>query len=951
MRKFRLLICCFIILSITLTLNGRTDQAAAAGKAVSTVTVGKIAVGQTTIEVIEPQLTNWGSSAVFSFRVRVTNNSSQPEKLMRFDFKVATGQGAAIAAKLASKDISTTIKSNSYQEFQYYAEVTSRETLGNLKLVVSEWNIHYADFTKKLGVIAIPASYRPTVGIGESKTTQINRQQVNLSTSHFYSFDHSDHMSLSLNLHVQNWGKSKLEMPQYAYYLKSAEGVLYELKQLEQASQAVESKGHRSMMLYTTVPKKMGNQKFQLLIAQKAGGDGAVYASQYGFEIGTPQSWKAMKPSSAPVSIAFNEGQFMFSLNKAESASYDGDGTAQIAATFQIKNTRQLSLPLPKLTAFYDINGIRYDAQLTIGNETGRLLPQAVASAHMIAEIPNGLVAGKKTLYVMEVLAEGDSPVYRPLFAYQVEQQASPDDSTSLYGYKFIQKHGVELALNIESITVQKAGSQQKVNGIINIENIGNRSVQLGQYRVSLLTNAGMAYNEQSGEGSSGTTLQPGFAHSKTFELTLPANASLTQASVRLEEAVVDNNDDFYRPVASFIISSAGELAAVQNKWSDLISDSGTYRMKTVSTNRLPLEDKDIIVTEVQVKGRGREALPPPQLSAGYILDGQTKIEAVIVPMDDIASIAGQTLTYQVIGELPYSSVVRKAALSISIEGSARKSALEFNISSMSPVQSYDKDQLYAVGAIGNSSEVNLLHVQTYKGDRDDLIEVQFLQKSLNKRSVQPNQLVGYMVGADETYYPLTFSEQSAKMNNGEYAVLSATAKVPGGTKSGSLQLLLGQGVSGGKLAKGSGSASGYVRAVRYQLPVEAEAVAVAEAPSTTTGLKMLDISPYALTVHAVRPKVSTGILTYDLEAELVKKMEFHFFESKHELVVELVDNKGNKSEESFFINNGSSGQQLRLGKEVYELQALAFEAASRVNFYVRLDGYKKLLASTAVAY
>lgn len=947
MRKsFYLIGCLFILLALVPGMNGGGAVQAAAGKTISTISVGKLKAGQTTIEIIEPQLTNWGSAAVFSFRVRVMNNSSQPEKLMRFDFKVATGQGASIAAKLATKETSTTIKPNSYQEYQYYAEVTSRETLGSLKLVVSEWNIRYDGFTKKLGVIAIPSAYRPAAGQGISKTTQINRQQVNLSTNNFYAFEQSKHVSLTLALHVHNWGTSQLVMPQYAYYLKSAEGVLYELKQIEGAAPAIEPKGQRTLMLYTKVPDKMGNQKFQLLIAQKAGGETGAYATQYGFDLGAPKSWKAMKPSSSPVSVAFNEGRFTFSLDQAASANYDGDGTARIAAAFQIRNTQQISLPLPQLTAFYDIGGKRYDVELTLENGSERLLPGAAANAHIIAEIPYGMIAGKKTLYVMEVMAEGESPVYRPLFAYQVEQQAAvKEESNALYAYQFIEKHGSQLRLNIESIAVQKSGSQQMISGMINIENIGSRSVQLGQYRVSLMTGTGVTYSEEAGGSSgSGTILQPGFAHSKTFEIALPAGDSLTQALVKLEEAVMDNNDDFYRPVASFAISSAGALAAAQDRWSDFTSDSGKYRMKTVSTNRLPLDDKDLIVTEVLVKGSSRAALPPPRLSASYILDGQTKIEAVIVPMDDIATTSGQTLTYQVIGELPYSSVVRKATLSISDEGGDRKNILQFDVSGISPVRSYTGDELYNAGAIGNSSEVKVLHVQTYTGEREDLIEVQFLQKSLNKRSVQPNQLVGYLMGAEaeEIYYPLAFSEQNSKMNNGEYAVLSATAKVPAGTKSGSLQLLLGQSVSGGKLAKGNGASSGYVRAVRYSLPVEAEAAAA-------NTLKTLEFSPYVLTVHYVKPKLSTGILTYEFEAELAKKMDFQYFGARHELVVELVDSKGNKSEESFPINSAGSGQQLRLGKAVYELQALAFEAAVKVNFYVRLDGYKRLIASSSL--
>jgi hypothetical protein len=102
------------------------------------------------------------------------------------------------------------------------------------------------------------------------------------------------------------------------------------------------------------------------------------------------------------------------------------------------------------------------------------------------------------------------------------------------------------------------------------------------------------------------------------------------------------------------------------------------------------------------------------------------------------------------------------------------------------------------------------------------MIEIELVQRNLNKRSTVSNPLTGYLETADGMYYPLEYESGSgAAIKYGGAAIQTLSGKVPKGTRPETLKLLLGVPVNGNGIAESGARAEAYVKPAIYSLMEE----------------------------------------------------------------------------------------------------------------------------------
>lgn len=942
-RILRILGCWMICLSLITIVTMGTSYG---DNSVPTITIGKLAVGKSTLELIEPHLLQWNSSkAVVSFRIRLANTGNKVEEIMRYSVKIVTKEGVSISANLLDKESNTKVEPYSTAEYSFYANVSANTQLSELKFVFTEWNVAYANFSKEVGVLRVPASYQESVTEGHSKSTRFHQELVNLLPQSFYISEQSGSITCTLNLTVQNWGNSPLEFPEYTYFLQSESGSMFQMEQPSADSITLTSKGIRSIPLYAQLPKNSADQRFTLILMRKTGEEkNASYAVQYKFDLPEVMSWNTLPSAEGTgASVRFGERKLEFAVIDDLTVS-SGEEENVLAIKVAVTNRSNAASVLPKLASYFEINGKRYEAEVSIKDSKNKLMPNDKLIAEIVAKVPTQTTARLTRVVLLETLANEATPVNRPLVAFDIglgQSDYSSKDALSLSSSKHLIRNGQPIVVSIDTISELLKGKERTISGRIHIRNNGIKPMKLPAYRVGVAVK-GMATYYGTVPQDSSHDVQPESTAVVNFEVKIPVNLGLEEALIRLEEASFSSNADVFSSVAVFRIAGSNDLRAKQEEWFTISTSNGDYKARVKATYRLPIEDKDIIVSDIELQGVGLHALPVPSLSGSYNLNQRTEIKADVVVMDNVISTSDQPLSYQVVGEIPYSSDIRKLSLRLQEEGDhSTGGGNTIDVSRISEVPSYTADQKYMTIATGHASEVTIQQVHTYIGAVDDRIEVQIIQQNKERRNPILNRLTGYLATPDMEYYPLELVPVISKVGYNGKVVLTGSVNVPKGTQTSALKLILGQAVTGSELTSSDGSTDAYVAPALYALP--------AELIRTETTLKHIAISPYTLSVHAIQYKSDSEISgSYVMEMELQKVVEFDVDQSKPQLIVELTNDSESSISQTYNLNTGdASGQTIRLGKGEYAIRALDMQRFNKVNVYLASGEYRKLVASS----
>lgn len=553
-------------------------------------------------------------------------------------------------------------------------------------------------------------------------------------------------------------------------------------------------------------------------------------------------------------------------------------------------------------------------------------------------------------------------------FERKIGEVAVPD------GYSIVtpagEAHTIQIAGNpvktkIDKVLMSKNEKNYTPTIIVNLENIGTRSVALPGYQYLLRSSEGYMYPLDA-KGIKDLTINPKV--DKELELSGSVPVSVSEGGWQL--VIVQGAEDvkLNLPIAYFALPPVSKADSVDlGKAYHFTNKKGTYTARLDTVQRLPWEDQDILTAGFTLSNDGQESLPIPDMKGYFMLDDAVKVEAKLIKTDQVIGLAPKgSAKFQFIGKIPYTYAFGEVKLVLqekpedgdSGDGGSTQASdlLEFvHRAELMNVVYNNIGETYNVSTVGRSASYKVREVRTYSGETANTFAVMLEAKNLEKRFSNVTQLVAHFKTVDGTVYPAAVSEIKNKVNPGGTALLMLSSNVPKTFPLTGTHVMIGDAVTEDKLTEAGKTPDAYVNAAAFWLPQENHTV--------QDHFKDIEMTPYKLSLSNIRPQIDGSGLTLQFDYELSKDLLLVMNMEGRKLVLEIEDDedKLNFTKEFDFEasdTNGDSGataDKLLLGKHtemkvtkqdseiIYQVR---FLKGYTLNIYESYKGQKKLLAS-----
>lgn len=531
---------------------------------------------------------------------------------------------------------------------------------------------------------------------------------------------------------------------------------------------------------------------------------------------------------------------------------------------------------------------------------------------------------------------------------------------------RLVQADHVMMKVRVKKAFVGKNDSYYLPFVNIEMKNTGNRSAKLPEFHYAIRTADGLMYPLQASGLVKDTEIQPLVSKEGIFNGSIPAAVGSEGWQFVIAQSVNagENNGSVLIPAAFFELPDAAQEEVSLGRDYDFSDKSGVYTARLDALYRLPWEDQDLLTASLTIANRGGAALPIPNFTGYFLLDDAVKVQAKAVLTDKVIGLQpGASTSVQITGKIPYTYAFDSVKLFLQEKEGAGDSAatldlLQFNHhAAMTGLVDTPVGMPFRLTDVGRSADFSVRSVQTYTGNSSNIYAVQMEVVNREKRFTGIPKLVAHFQAADGTIFSANVSEVKNKVGPGSSALLNLWSPLPKSYATSGFKVIVGEGVTDGKLSEGEDKADSYVRAAGFALPTEAA--------EPQNDFKRIDIYPYTISLSRIGAQIInliSGSLQISFDYELDQNLLVQSSDEEQKLVVEMKDKSGDfaiseelalgKSNNSGF---GGSGNALEFGAHTLKITKNDPELAYKLknltsyqfNVYLQFrTGYKKLLAS-----
>lgn len=626
---------------------------------------------------------------------------------------------------------------------------------------------------------------------------------------------------------------------------------------------------------------------------------------------------------------------------------------------FQMENVGVKTATLPAYQfALRTQEGLLYPLQVKGLEENNRsLFPRFTKELELTGKLPVSVGSEGWQLVVTDQQDMGNSAKLNlPVAFFNLPDPSSIGDSsvTPVDESKTFDVGASSLETKIGQVTRTKRDASYSVALTLSLKNTGTSSINVPAYRFAIQTDEGLTYPAKA-DGLKDMVVDPLFQKEVQLTAILPSSVNPQGWKlILLPAAASDGGITSDEPIAVYRLTDTAAEQGGIGKGYNFATDDGTYLATLNSIQRLPWEDQDIVSANLTIANKGTSSLPLPKFTGYFLLDGTVKVPATAIVKDSVISIKPKdgSVSVQLYGKIPYTNEYSDIKLVLQQKDgeTAAEDLLEFQSNAaVSPIPTVLFGNAFKVEGAGRQASISVRDIVRYEAEDADMYSIRLKVQNLEKRYTSVGGYVAYIKTADDTVYPAEIVEMKNKISPSGMAILNVKAFMPRAQNTGDLKLILGAGVTDGKLSADK-APDAYMDAVALKLPVDS--LAVKAAP------KDLDLYPYGLSITNANIK--------SINERLALRFKYKFFKNQlaeanmegHRVIVEVEDKSNHfKISKSFTINKDGGTDNLALGENEFVLEGPDIaDWTVKVNkftlrVYDELEGYKKLLSETEVDY
>ncbi|OKQ00185.1 hypothetical protein [Paenibacillus sp. P46E] len=597
-------------------------------------------------------------------------------------------------------------------------------------------------------------------------------------------------------------------------------------------------------------------------------------------------------------------------ISKAESLQiykYNGKVYAKVGISLTNLGTKVLTDPGYNLY-LRSSGGSVFTLALDGSSSEYKLQPQEKKTLYYMAEIPSYMNLTSMTLQITKMDEALKLPL--PVVSYTLPA-AKTADFTVAAGYTrkvLVNSNIVDMQLLKSSVYAEND------NGIwtyqFRVKNTGSKAVTLPVYELSVKSAEGYAFPITTTAFNS-LTLKP--LEEKLITLSASLPLTLAQDKLQLQliaPASADNADKVILPVAYFKIPYILEGNTHVLSENGITNNYGTFGVTLQSLQRLPWGNEDLVLARLSIRNSTSKTITLPKLSGILKADQSDLTSSTQTFIDnDMTTLApGASTQITLLAHVPYTLDYRQTKIILQetdgqdISQFLTLSTTDGAITSLAPLAA---GEAYHIASTGKKASVKERMSTVYKGNAYKLIYTEVEMNSEESRQADLSRLYAQFRTADGQYFEATANQSALATSPAGKTLITFWTKVPSTVNTTGLQLYVGQGVAGGKLATAGTAAAGYVNVAAVPLnPADVTA---------QSNLLHIAMFPYSLSVSSTTGSMTAGSSNISVAVNylLSQDISYQMGSYEHKLVLRFTDPFGQQFDKTLAV-----GTDLTVGSQ-----------------------------------
>ncbi|MFD0675234.1 hypothetical protein [Cohnella sp. GCM10027633] len=609
------------------------------------------------LEVQGVQIINWEEEQILTFRIRLQNNESVPREYMNYGFKLTTSSGLKITAKMVREEAETfRVEGHSVKEFTYYAKVSKKVRVNQLKFDFFEWNYRYTSFERKLSHLNIPVK-ESVIPYQEKLIISDKLGQYSIQVDRMYYFKHSQGITVSTKVWVSNLGRQGREEPEFSYWLRTITGDMYELVRKETDKRQFKAKEKGYLELYAELPAGTYSTDTLVLTTNLDKSDEKlpVYVLQLMAMEEFPVSATFEVPTSSNSYIQTSIESQVFTRPDITNSK-----NRILSTTLHINNPGKRNEKIPELAVIFEsADRIQVTGKLEGTDKDQQLLPLETKILTINVTIPQDIQIENGKLILLESVDRNIDSIMLPVASFPI-QMSKPDANKRIVSaqgdYKITVSRYYRLPWGEEDLVVADAVLHSLHNQAIEVPvlksyyYIGNMKIESTVIPLDRLM-----------------TLNPGQGVKFQIVGRIPMMSSSLEGKLMIESQIGDETAS----VTAFDIATPSQVTLASSTYNlNLIGQKSSLSLGGLLV--FPGSRLDTVVLQMIYENKERRSMAA-QRWTGYLFN-----QDLVYPVDVINSEqrlgANRSLAFTIIGHLPKGTQLSNYELIIGLENSNQES-------------------------------------------------------------------------------------------------------------------------------------------------------------------------------------------------------------------------------------------------------------------------------------
>lgn len=577
-----------------------------------------------------------------------------------------------------------------------------------------------------------------------------------------------------------------------------------------------------------------------------------------------------------------------------------------------------------------------------------KIQPQDVKTLNLVAQIPKTIKLENMELQL--ALDDETAKLALPIATMQMPSIGDKSLAVEANVEKLIPVTNGKIAVKVASAVVNKGFDEHGLSIRFGFRNTSGATLTLPKYQFELQTSDGYRL-PISAPALDNLTLQPLEERFITLPATVPANVSVEKPRLFMNlPSAAESKESISYPVAFFSVPEAKPVENMIGTKQFVQTKHGILGVTMTSLQRLPWSDGDLVSAKITIDNSNFKTTQLPELGGLVQVDSAKLTTDTKVIATQTGGLLGAAMStdFYVTAKVP--SYLDFSRVQISLLEKFGESSSEWvqfsNTGAIPEPVTIARGQTYAIESLGRQQDVRVMRSFLYTGQSSDMVYAELEVRNQEDHQSDLSQFAGVFKTSKGQTYKASASQIDTSAGPQEKNIVALWAKIPKSTTITDMKLIVGEGITEGKLTPVKGEVQGYVNAASLELGLST--------PSMKANLANLDLFPYQLTVKDATATLSgSRSVSLSFEYNLTRDMDYGIGKFGHKFLFEVVDSSGRVFEKEFtpetdlkIVNGGNSG--FSFDDAVFEDRKAG---SFTLNVYDLFEGQKVKLGSRGFYY